>query len=156
MITYYSRKIRTSFDAALNKTVENLKLQGFGIITTIDLQEAFKKKLKVNFRNYKILGACNPELAYQGVSLESHVGIMIPCNVVIQEHENGEVEISALNPLSNLDKSLRTAQLTALVKKLGNKLRAAIDGLDHNGLELQIDALPQDQGSQKYETVMHG
>src|SRR5690606_38543602 len=85
MITYYSRKIRTSFDAALNKTVENLKLQGFGIITTIDLQEAFKKKLKVNFRNYKILGACNPELAYQGVSLESHVGIMIPCNVVIQE-----------------------------------------------------------------------
>ena len=156
MTAYYSRKVKMPFQDTLNKIVSSLQLQGFGIITTIDLKDTFKQKLNVGFRNYKILGACNPQFAYQAVSLESHMGVMLPCNVVIQEHENGEVEVSAINPLDNIDKTLKTTQLAGLASEVGNRLRAAIDDLDHQHPEKHIDALPSEQQQANYASSIQG
>lgn len=141
-MAYYSRKLKMPFQDVLKKVTETLKQQGFGIITSIDVQDTFKQKLNIGFRNYKILGACNPQFAYKAISLESHMGVMLPCNVVVQEHENGEVEVSALNPLDNIDKAFNTTQLTALAIEVGNKLRAAIDDLHREACEEHCEALP--------------
>ena len=77
---------------------EELRKQGFGIITKIDMRETLKKKIGADFRNYTILGACNPRVAYEALLEEDKLGVFLPCNVVVQEHDNGEVEISAVNP----------------------------------------------------------
>lgn len=126
-MAYYSKKLKIPFEEVVNKVTQNLQLQGFGVITTIDIQDTFQKKLNVSFRNYKILGACNPQFAYKVITLESHMGVMLPCNVVIQEHENGEVEVSAINPLENLDKTFNTTQLVDLSREIGIRFRAAVD-----------------------------
>jgi uncharacterized protein (DUF302 family) len=126
-MAYYSRKLKMPFQEVLSKVTQSLQLQGFGVITTIDVQDTFLKKLNVAFRNYKILGACNPQFAYKAISLESHMGVMLPCNVVVQEHENGEIEISAINPLESIDKTLNTTALSDLATEVGIRLRAAVD-----------------------------
>ena len=95
---HFSKKVFFPFDKAIERTTEELKKQGFGIITSIDLKKTFKTKLNVDFRNYTILGACNPQYAYEGLLEEDKLGIFVPCNVVVQEHDNGEVEISVINP----------------------------------------------------------
>ena len=95
---HFSKKVLFSFNKAIERTTEELKKQGFGIITSIDLKKTFKTKLNVDFRNYIILGACNPQYAYEGLLEEDKLGIFVPCNVVVQEHDNGEVEISVINP----------------------------------------------------------
>lgn len=95
---HLSKKLHTSFADAIENVTEELKKEGFGIITTIDLKETFKKKLNKNFRNYVILGACNPNFAYETILSEDKIGVFLPCNVVIQEHQDGEVEISIVNP----------------------------------------------------------
>jgi uncharacterized protein (DUF302 family) len=141
-MAYYSRKLKMPFQDVLTKITQNLQLQGFGVITTIDVQETFQKKLNIGFRNYKILGACNPQFAYKAISLESHMGILLPCNVVIQEHENGEVEVSAINPLENLDKAFNTTQLVQLSTEIGIRLRAAVDYIHRDPPKTHRDALP--------------
>jgi uncharacterized protein (DUF302 family) len=141
-MAYYSRKLKMPFQEVMNKVTQNLQQQGFGIITTIDVQDTFKQKLNVNFRKYKILGACNPNFAYKAISLESHIGVMLPCNVVVQEHENGEVEVSAANPLENIDKALSTTQLIDMATEVGNRLRAAIDNLHRHNPDNHDEALP--------------
>jgi uncharacterized protein (DUF302 family) len=95
---HFSKKTYLSFDEAIEKTTEELKKQGFGIITSIDLKKTFKTKLNVDFRNYTILGACNPQYAYEGLLEEDKLGLFLPCNVVVQEHDNGEIGISMINP----------------------------------------------------------
>jgi uncharacterized protein (DUF302 family) len=130
-MAYYSIKLKMPFQEALEKITENLDDQGFGVITTIDVQDTFKRKLNVGFRNYKILSACNPLFAYKTITLESHMGVMLPCNIVIQEHENGEVEVSAFNPIENLDEDLNTTQLVGLATEIGVRLRAAVDYVHH-------------------------
>lgn len=140
---YYSRKLKTSFDEAVQKITENLQQQGFGIITNIDLKDTLKQKLNVNFRKYKILGACNPEFAYKAVSLESHIGLLLPCNIIIQEHENGEVEVSAISPLETIDKATATPQLRSIAHEVTNKLRTAVDNLHRDKPEpTHAEALP--------------
>jgi len=129
MANHYSCKLQIPFEDAIKKITASLKEQGFGIVTIIDLKQVFKEKLKLNFRNYTILGACNPEFAYKAVSLESHIGLMLPCNVVVQEHENGEVEISAVSPLETMDKETTTEQLNAIADEVTGRLRAAVDNL---------------------------
>lgn len=94
----FSKRVLFSFNKAVERTTEELKKQGFGIITSIDMKKTFKNKLNVDFRNYVILGACNPQFAYEGLLEEDKLGIFLPCNVVVQEHDNGEVEISMINP----------------------------------------------------------
>jgi len=98
-MTYHlSKKLPVSFDEAIKKVTEELKKEGFGIITTIDIRETFSKKINVDFRNYIILGACNPRYAYEALLEEDKIGVFLPCNVVVQEHDNGEVEVSIVNP----------------------------------------------------------
>lgn len=86
------------FGMAIENVTEELKKEGFGIVSYIDLRETFKKKINRDFRNYIILGACNPRYAYDALLAEDKVGVFLPCNVVVQEHDNGEVEVSIVNP----------------------------------------------------------
>ena len=98
-MTYHlSKKLNVPFSEAVTNATAELQKEGFGIITTIDLKEAFSKKINVDFRNYIILGACNPRYAYEALQVEDKIGVFLPCNVVVQEHENGEVEVSIVNP----------------------------------------------------------
>jgi uncharacterized protein (DUF302 family) len=95
---HFSKTVNISFDEAVEKVVEELKKEGFGIISRIDIKETLKKKIGVDFRKYLILGACNPRYAYEVLLEEDKLGVFLPCNVVVQEHENNEVEISIVNP----------------------------------------------------------
>lgn len=94
---YYSAKtLSSSFDEAVDRTTAALKAEGFGIITDIDLKKTFKQKLDIEFRQYRILGACNPHLALEALKLEDKVGTMLPCNVIVQELVAGQVEVAAI------------------------------------------------------------
>lgn len=103
-MSYYFSKVTTlSFNDAIEKVTELLKEKGFGIITQIDVTDTFKNKLDVDFRKYRILGACNPTFAHEVLNKEPQVGLLLPCNVVIQELDNGEVEVSAINAKINME-----------------------------------------------------
>jgi uncharacterized protein (DUF302 family) len=95
---HLSKKISVPFGDAVEKVTEELRKEGFGIITIIDIKETFRKKINEDFRNYIILGACNPRYAYEALLADDKVGVFLPCNVVVQEHEDGEVEVSIVNP----------------------------------------------------------
>lgn len=143
MDSYYSRKLTIPFDEAVQRITENLQQQGFGIITNINLKDILKQKLNVDFRRYRILGACNPELAHKAVSLESHLGLMLPCNIVVQEHENHEIEVSAISPLETIDKAATTPQLVEIAHEVSNRLRTAVDNLHRDQPERSHpEALP--------------
>jgi uncharacterized protein (DUF302 family) len=141
-MTFLSRKLRLPFYEVVKRVTANLQEQGFGVITTIDLQNTFKRRLDLKFRKYKILGACNPNIAYKAVSMESHIGVLLPCNIAIQQHENGEVEVSTLNPLENTERIFASSQLKELANEAGSRLREAIDNLYHEVHEKHNEALP--------------
>lgn len=128
MSYHLNKKINSSFDDATTKVKEALQREGFGVISEIDLKEKFKEKLQVDFRNYKILGACNPKLAHQAIEQEPNIGVMLPCNVLLQEHENGEVEVSAINPMESMA-SVDNPNLSALAEEVSQKLQTAINNL---------------------------
>ncbi|MBE9109224.1 DUF302 domain-containing protein [Nodosilinea sp. LEGE 07298] len=100
MTYHFSKVVDASFDQAIAQVTESLQQDGFGILTEIDAQAAFKKKLNAEFRPYKILGACHPQIAYDMLHLDDKAGVLYPCNVVVQEHADGRVEVSAIDPLS--------------------------------------------------------
>jgi uncharacterized protein (DUF302 family) len=102
MSYYFSKTLPLAFDEAVRRTIEALKEQGFGIITEIDVAETFKKKLNLEFRKYRILGACNPKLAHEALTLEDKIGTMLPCNVVVQDAGAGKVEIAAIDPVASM------------------------------------------------------
>jgi uncharacterized protein (DUF302 family) len=102
MSYYFSKTLATGFDQAVQRTVDALKQQGFGIITEIDVQDTFRKKLDIEFRKYRILGACNPTLAHEALRLEDKIGTMLPCNVVVQDLGGGKVEIAAIDPVASM------------------------------------------------------
>jgi uncharacterized protein (DUF302 family) len=120
-----SKKIQGTFDEAIKNVTEELKKEGFGIISEIDLKDKFKEKLNVDFRNYKILGACNPSLAYKAIQQEDKIGTMLPCNILVQEHETGEVEISAINPLESMG-AVDNPNLQSLAAEVSEKLKSVI------------------------------
>lgn len=127
VMTYtISKSVTTSFDETVNRVTSELQKEGFGIITEIDLKSKFREKLGKDFRNYKILGACNPKLAFEAVQKESHIGVMLPCNVLVQEHENGEVEVSAINPMQSIG-VVGNPELNLLAEDVTIKLKSAID-----------------------------
>ena len=102
-VTYYfSKTLDSGFDEAVERTTEALKQEGFGIITEIDVTETLRKKLGIDFRKYKILGACNPALAHEAIKIEDKVGTMLPCNVVVQETDGGKVEVAAIDPVASM------------------------------------------------------
>ena len=122
----FSKKTPQTFNETVEKVTEELKKEGFGIITEIDLQEKFKEKLKINFRSYKIFGACNPALAHKAIQLEDKIGIMLPCNIVVQEHENGEVEVSAINPLASIG-AVQNDMLLSIANEVSEKLKTVLE-----------------------------
>lgn len=102
-MTYYmSKTLALGFDEAVRRTTEALKEEGFGVLTEIDVADTLKKKIGVDFRRYRILGACNPKLAYEALQLEGNIGTMLPCNVVVQEKSDGKVEVAAIDPVASM------------------------------------------------------
>lgn len=100
---YYINKLTNySFDEAIARVTEELKKEGFGILTEINVQETLKNKLNVDFKKYRILGACNPSKAYEALKNEDKIGTMLPCNVIVQELENGKVEVAAIDPIASM------------------------------------------------------
>ena len=138
-MTYYSRKFKMPFQEVLEKITENLEHQGFAVITTIDFRDPFKRKLNIRFRNF---GSCNTLFAYEPISHESHTRTMLPCNIVIQEHETGEVEVSANNPLENLQKSFKTTHPVTLATEIGIRLRAAVACVHRRPTKVHQEPIP--------------
>lgn len=99
---YISKIINGNFDEAENKVVEALKTEGFGVLSVIDIREKLKEKLDVDFRKYKILGACNPPNAYMALQHEDKIGVLLPCNVIIQEVANNKIEVAAVDPAASM------------------------------------------------------
>jgi len=126
MAYYLTKTISIPFEEALVKVTEELKKEGFGIITEIDVRETLKKKLNVEFRKYRILGACNPNFAYQALKEEERIGLLLPCNVIIQEKETGQTEVSAINPMETM-KSVRNPKLVDIAGQVQARLQAVIE-----------------------------
>lgn len=127
---YYHSKIlkNISFDKAIEKVTEALKQEGFGILTEIDVKATLKKKLDVDFRPYKILGACNPPFAYKALSAENKIGTMLPCNVVVQEIPDGTIEVSAVDPVASM-MAVNNPELAGIAGEIQMKLKSVIDQL---------------------------
>jgi uncharacterized protein (DUF302 family) len=125
---YISTKLHKNFDEAINLVTEKLKDQGFGILTEIDVKATMKKKLDVDFYNYKILGACNPPFAHKALQAEDKIGVMLPCNVIVQEKEKGTVEVSAVNPIASMQ-AVENPALSDIAGEVTNRLKKVIDSL---------------------------
>lgn len=126
MSYHFSKKTDLSFNEAIDRTTAILKEEGFGVLTEIDIKETLKKKLDVDFRNYRILGACNPPLAHKALTAEEHIGLMLPCNVIVQEHENGEVEVSAVDPVASMQ-AIKNDSLGEVAQKVQGLLKKVIE-----------------------------
>jgi len=125
MTYYYSKTLRAEFDEAVSRVTQALREEGFGILTEIDVKSILKKKLDVDFRNYRILGACNPPFAYKALRAEDKVGTMLPCNVIVQETPDGEVEIAAIDPIASM-KAIDNPELHKIAETIGQKLKTVI------------------------------
>ncbi|MCB1380696.1 MAG: DUF302 domain-containing protein [Alphaproteobacteria bacterium] len=125
---YFSKTLPVAFDEAAQRTIDALKAEGFGIITEIDVKETFKKKLGLDFRNYRILGACNPALAHEALKLEDKVGTMLPCNVIVQDVGNGQTEIAAIDPVASMQ-AIGNIELKRAAEQVRAKLKRVIDRL---------------------------
>ena len=125
---YFSKTIAESFDNAIQKVTEALKAEGFGILTEIDIKATLKKKLDVDFYNYKILGACNPPFAYKALLAEDKIGTMLPCNVIVQEKVQGQVEVSAVDPAASM-LAIENKDLHIIAFEVRSKLQKVIDQL---------------------------
>lgn len=128
MSYYFSKILNTDFDTAISRVTDELKKEGFGILTEIDVKETFKKKLDVDFRKYRILGACNPNFAFEAIKSEDKVGTMLPCNVVVQEHEDGKIEVSAIDPIASM-MAIKNDSLGDVASSVSGKLRRVIENL---------------------------
>jgi len=128
-VSYYFNKIlNVSFDEAVTKVVEALRKEGFGVLTDIDVKQTLRKKLDVEFRNYRILGACNPPFAYQALQAEDKIGTMLPCNVVVQENPEGKVEVAAVDPVASMQ-AIDNPKLRDIAGQVRAKLKSVVDGL---------------------------
>lgn len=127
---YYNSKTLKdiSFEDAIEKITNALKDEGFGILTEIDIKDTLKKKLDVELREYKILGACNPTFAYKAFQAEDKIGTMLPCNVIVQQLEDGQVEVSAVDPIASMQ-AVNNEQLLDIAEEVSQKLRRAVEKL---------------------------
>ncbi len=128
MTYYFSKELECSFDEAIEKTTDVLKQNGMGVLTTIDIKEKMKEKLDVDFRRYKILGACSPRHAYKALSKEDKVGTMLPCNVIVQEHGPGRIEVAAINPVASMQ-AIQNPDLGEIAQEVQGLLRKVIQEL---------------------------
>ena len=125
---YFSKTLNCSFEEAISRTTDELQKEGFGILSEIDVQQALKKKLNVDFKKYKILGACNPPYAYQALQLEEKIGTMLPCNVIVLENDQGQVEIAAVDPMASMQ-AIKNPHLQEVAEQVQAKLKKVIDSL---------------------------
>jgi uncharacterized protein (DUF302 family) len=122
---YIEKKLETDFDTAVSKIKEALKDEGFGVLTEIDIQQKIKEKLGVDFKNYVILGACNPALAYEALQKEDKIGTMLPCNVIVYELSDNSVEVAAVDPIASMQAVENTA-LHEVAESVREKLKDVI------------------------------
>ena len=124
----FNKTVDMSFEDAVDKAVEELKKEGFGVLTDIDVQTTLKKKLDVDFRKYRILGACNPPFAYKALQAESRIGTMLPCNVIVQETDDGKVEVSAIDPIASMQ-TIENPDLKDIADQIQAKLKKVVESL---------------------------
>lgn len=125
---YFSKTLSMPFDEAVTKTIAELKKEGFGILTDIDVQKTLKSKLDVNFRRYRILGACNPPFAYKALLAEDKIGTMLPCNVIVQEADGGKTEVAAIDPIASMQ-AVDNPSLGDIAKQIQAKLKKIMESV---------------------------
>jgi uncharacterized protein (DUF302 family) len=128
MSYYFSKTLNVSFEEAVAKVTEGMKKEGFGILTDIDVQATLKKKLNADFRKYRILGACNPSFAYQALQAEDKIGLMLPCNFIVQELSEGNVEVAAIDPITSMQ-AINNPLLGSVAQQVHAKLKKVIESL---------------------------
>ncbi|WP_346862429.1 DUF302 domain-containing protein [uncultured Draconibacterium sp.] len=129
MSYYLSQEVNgKSFDEVIELVTAELKAEGFGVLTEIDISNTFKNKLDVDFKKYKILGACNPKLAHKALSTEDKVGVFLPCNVVVEENDNGNIEVSAVDPVASM-LAVENEALGVVISEVKEKLERVISKL---------------------------
>jgi len=128
MAYYNSKSVDLSFEQAIEKVTEELKKEGFGVLTEIDVQATLKKKLDVDFRKYKILGACNPPFAYKALQAEENIGVLLPCNFIVQEKVNGGIQVSAVNPLESM-KAVQNEALASIAGEVAAHITKVLENL---------------------------
>lgn len=128
-MSYYISKIsKLGFEETLVKVEEELKAEGFGVLTEIDVQATLKKKLEIDFKKYRILGACNPTLAHKALTAEDKVGVLLPCNVIVEENADGQVEVAAVNPMVAMN-SVENESLAGIAQSVTEKLKKVMDNI---------------------------
>jgi len=121
-------ELRLDFDSAVEQTIAHLKEQGFGVLTDIDVRETLKKKLGVDFKKYRILGACNPSLAHKVLSEEDDIGLLLPCNVIVYETSAGKIRIAAIDPVAAMSVVGNDA-IKPVAEEVARKLTEVISAL---------------------------
>ena len=128
MSYYFNKTVALAFDEAIEKVKAELKKEGFGVLTEIDVKKTLHEKLGVDFRPYRILGACNPPFAYKALMTEDKIGTMLPCNVIVQELAPGRVEVAAIDPLASMA-AVKNEDLGAIGLEVREKLKKAVEAL---------------------------
>jgi uncharacterized protein (DUF302 family) len=124
----FNKILEMSFDDTIDRVTDELKKEGFGILSDIDVQATLKRKLDVDFRRYRILGACNPSFAYKALLVESRIGTMLPCNVIVQETKPGKIEVSAVDPIASMQ-AIENPGLRDIAVQIRGKLKKVIESL---------------------------
>jgi len=130
MAYYFNTTVSGDFNTIVEKVTELLKNEGFGILTEIDIQKTLKNKLDVDFRKYKILGACNPPFAHLALKAENKIGTMLPCNLIVQELEENKIEVAAINPMVSMQ-AVKNKELENIAEEVSNKLKNVILNLEN-------------------------
>lgn len=122
---YIAKTVSGGFPATVERVIESLKAEGFGVLTEIDVKATMKKKLDIDFRDYRILGACNPPLAHQALTADDKIGTMLPCNVIVQDLGDGKIEVAAINPAISMEQ-VGNPTLKAIAESVTGKLKRVI------------------------------
>ncbi|MEK6196904.1 MAG: DUF302 domain-containing protein [Desulfobacterales bacterium] len=125
---YFNKIVEMTFEETIDKVTEELKKEGFGVLTEIDVKAALKKKIDVDFRKYRILGACNPSYAYKALLAEDKIGTMLPCNVIVQEREDGKIEVAAIDPIASMQ-AVENESLGGIAVEVHAKLKKVIENM---------------------------
>ncbi len=126
---YFNKILKTKdFEKAIEQVNEELSKEGFGVLTEIDVKETLKKKIDADFKKYRILGACNPHFAFKSLQKEDKIGVFLPCNVIVEEHDNGEIEVSAVDPIASM-MSVANESLGEIATEVQQKLKRVIENL---------------------------
>ncbi len=123
---YFHKTLEGDFDKVIDKVTNELEQEGFGVLTQINVNETFKKKLDVDFKRYQILGACNAPFAHKALQAEDKIGTMLPCNVIVQQLENGKIEVAAVNPVASMQ-AVENDELGDIAREIAKKLFRVVE-----------------------------